>query len=465
MDINRIKKAANIVKYAIENNISITKSCVENGFGNTYVKNTKAQIINEKNKGLLTKNSYDLFFNVYNKYINQVEKNEQIKKGDIVGNKLSKEQKNNNLDINYTSNSSYPKGHIKTLEQLLDKCEVDREEWMVKDYIVNKWDVTSWKNYSPETIENFQVKARLEKNQKVIDRKEIVNIFKENINKYEPPVLDVGEDLSHIKSNNLIEICLFDAHFNKYVWSDETDDKYDAKIAEERYLGAIKTFIDRVRGFGYERILYPIGNDFFNSDTMGNMTTSGTPQDNDLLWHQAFRRGVKLIKDSLYILKKQGVPIDVLIVPGNHDFANSFYLGEYLDAWFRNDELINIDNSPNPRKYYPYGNTLLGFTHGSEEKRDSLPMLMANQSKLWAESKYREWHLGHFHRKKNFKYTILDKGLELEEEHGVLIRTLSSISGTDSWHNKKGFVGNIKAGDGFVWSLDKGLTAHININV
>ena len=41
------------------------------------------------------------------------------------------------------------------------------------------------------------------------------------------------------------------------------------------------------------------------------------------------------------------------------------------------------------------------FTHGSEEKRDSLPMLMANERKeLWAETKFREWHLGHMHRKK-----------------------------------------------------------------
>ncbi|MFW6242792.1 MAG: hypothetical protein ACOC2W_01400 [bacterium] len=263
-----------------------------------------------------------------------------------------------------------------------------------------------------------------------------------------------------------MEVCLFDAHFNKYVWYDETNNYFDVDIIEEKYLKAIKLFLERVKGFGFNRILYPIGNDFFNSDGMYNSTTQGTPQDNDLLWHDAFRRGTKLIKDSIYLLKESGVPVDVLLIPGNHDYTNSFYLGEYLDAWFKDDEHININNSSNPRKYYTYGNVLLGFTHGSEEKRDALPMLMANERKdLWSGSEHREWHLGHYHKKNGNKYTIMNKDYFLNEENGVVVRTLSSISGHDSWHHKKGFVNSKKGGDGFVWSKDNGLIAHININV
>lgn len=465
MDKKRILKAKEIVEYALKNDVSVKKACTEYGFGNTYVKNIKAKLIKEYDNGLISKADYDLFFNTYNNYLkknNAIKDNDQFK--NIINNKLTKKETNNNIDIDYTSNSSYPKGHIKTLDQLLEKCEVDKKIWKVKDYIINKWDVTSWKKQKPETIENFQVKARLEKNVYEVSKREIIEYFKDSISKYKPPIFnDIPRE--HIVENNLIEICLFDTHFNKLVWAEETDDEYDVEIAEKRYIGSILNFLERVKNFGYNRILYPIGNDFFNSDTNTNNTTAGTPQDNQLLWHNAFKRGTKLIKDSIYLLKKQGVPIDVLIIPGNHDYVNSFYLGEYLSAWFKDDPLVNIDNSSNPRKYYSYGNLLLGFTHGSEEKRDSLPMLMANKKDLWAKSVYREWHLGHFHRKKNYKYTILDKGMELDEEEGVFIRYLSSLAGSDSWHNKKGFVNNIKAGDGFVWSHDKGLIAHININI
>ena len=41
------------------------------------------------------------------------------------------------------------------------------------------------------------------------------------------------------------------------------------------------------------------------------------------------------------------------------------------------------------------------------------------------------------HRKKNYKYTVLDKTLEVDEEDGIIVRYLSSLAGTDSWHNKK----------------------------
>ena len=475
MDKKRIGNAINIINHAIDNNISVQKASIEYGFGNTYVKNIKALIIKDYNDGLLDKTEYDSFFNEYNKYIynnnkpklkNNIQNNNKIQNNisTIANNKLSQKESNNIMDIDYSCNSSYPKGHIKTLKQLLEKCEVDLENWSVKEQKVNKWDVTSWKNGNPQTIENFQVKATLQKRVENINRKDIEKLFKENINKYSPPSFINNVETIN-KSNNLLEICLFDTHFNKYVWHEETDDRYDVEIAEKRFLNAITTFVDRAKGFGFNKILFPIGNDFFNSDGMGNLTTAGTPQDNQLLWHQAFRRGVKLIKDAIYLLKQNGVSVDVLIIPGNHDYANSFYLGEYLSAWFKDDELVFIDNSPNPRKYYSYGEVLLGFTHGSEEKRDSLPMLMANEKNLWAKSKYREWHLGHFHRKKNFKHTILHKGLEVDEEDGMTIRYLSSLAGTDSWHNKKGYITNQKAGDGFIWGAKEGLMAHININV
>lgn len=465
MNKNSILNAVKIINYAIDNNVSVRNASVECGFGNTYVKNVKSRLIDEHKNGLVYSDDYNLFFDAYKTYKKSFEKNNQISLITTPQNKISQKENDKNIDIEYTSNSSYPKGHIKTLKQLLEKCEVDLDVWNVKESFVNKWDVTSWKNNKPQTIENFQVKARLEKKQYVVDEREIRKIFVDNINKYKIPTFNTTLDKSFKHVDNMLEICLFDTHFNKYVWTDETDDTYNVEIAEKRFLTSVQTFIERAKGFGFNRILFPVGNDFFNSDGMGNSTTAGTPQDNQLLWHQAFRRGVKLIKDAIYLMKQTGVYVDVMVVAGNHDFANSFYLGEYLAAWFKDDKLVTIDNSPNPRKYYSYGEVLLGFTHGSEEKRDSLPMIMANQKDLWSKSKFREWHLGHYHRKKNYNYTVLHKGLEVDEEDGMIIRYLSSLAGTDSWHNKKGYISNVKGGDGFIWSSKDGLIAHININI
>lgn len=465
-----IDNGIRILKLALVKNITNEEVALELGFHRKYIYSVKSDIKRRNYRG----EDVDEFNIIWEEYDNKNNK----KNGDILNlnknnntnkiakNKTTTEVKDNNMIIDFTTNSNnYPTNHIKTLDELLERCEVDKDIWSVRDYTVNKWDVTSFKSNSPKTIENFQVKARLEKNVEIVTIKELVDIFKNDVKTYKPPKFKKLNKGSFKQTNNLLEICLFDTHFNKLVYRDETNNEYDVEIAEKIFIDTVGEFIERAKVFGFDRILFPVGNDFFNSDGMSGATTAGTPQNNNLLWHDTFRRGCDLIKDAIYLMKDTGVNVDVLMIPGNHDYMNNFFLGEYLYAWFKDDDLVSINNSANPRKYYPYGEVLIGFTHGNEEKRDVLPMLMANEKELWYNSTYREWHLGHYHTKKNYKYSVLTKDMIVDERDDIIIRHLSSLSGIDSWTNKKGYITSNKAGDGFVWSGDKGLIAHININI
>ena len=38
-------------------------------------------------------------------------------------------------------------------------------------------------------------------------------------------------------------------------------------------------------------------------------------------------------------------PVDVVVVQGNHDYERMFYAGEYLRAFFKNDERVDVDNN------------------------------------------------------------------------------------------------------------------------
>jgi hypothetical protein len=88
------------------------------------------------------------------------------------------------------------------------------------------------------------------------------------------------------------------------------------------------------------------------------------------------------------------------------------------------------------------------------------------QSKpLWSETTYHEWHVGHIHRKRNMKYITLDKSRTTNEDLGVTVRYLSSLTGVEEWHHKKGFVGATKAGEAFLWNDKSGLIAHLNANL
>ena len=195
---------------------------------------------------------------------------------------------------------------------------------------------------------------------------------------------------------------------------------------------------------------------------------SGTPQDEDARWKKTFSLGIRLVVDAINMLKQTGVPVDVMVIAGNHDLERSYYLGACLEAWFNNDSQVHINNEAPLRKYYRFGKVLLGLTHGSEEKESSLSMLMANdvESKsMWGETLYHEWHLGHIHRKRTVKYTTLDASRVTNEELGVTVRYLSSLTGTDAWHFSKGFIGATKAGEAFIWNDEAGLVAHLNANL
>jgi hypothetical protein len=488
MTKERIEKAVEIINYAITNQVSVKEASVKCGMSDTYVKNTKAVVFDKYENGTLDDELFNLFNDTYSQYTNVtgfitqapkvvgIEEPDKPKDLPVVNGEREKfEQKDdNNAEYTWVGGSNYGDDHIRTLPQLLAASETDLDVWKVARHIINKWDVTMKVRENdelvPKTIQNWQVKAFLERDIQTVREKAIGEIFQEMVENYEAPVFDFTPKPklnTDIEDKNLLEISIFDLHIGKLAWGGETFENYDVKIARKRFLESIEKLVLRASGFNFERILFPVGNDFFNSDTMENTTTKGTPQDEDLRWQKTFTVGVRLLVDAINMLRKTGVPVDVLVIPGNHDFERSYYMGSYLEAWFKNDVAVNINNHASPRKYYRYGNTLLGLTHGGEEKEASLPLLMATdiESKpMWSSTKFHEWHLGHIHRKRTVKYEI-NKSRPLNEDLGVTVRYLSSLTGTEEWHHKKGFVGSTKAADGFVWNHEFGLVAHLNTNL
>ena len=472
-----IDRAIEVINYAIKNQITVKEASVKCGYADTYVKNVRAVVYENYNKGTIDDEQFNKLDELYKKYT----KGDSMFPTLTVGSNrpedlpLTNNEKTtltvngDNAVVEWVSGANYPPNHIKTLDGLLKETNIDTEIWKVKDFVVNKWDVTSFKNDFPATIENFQVKARLEKDIKASRERIAGEAFIEMTKNYKAPVLHVTpKNPSAVKQNNIFEITIFDLHLGKLAWGGETGEDYDTKIARTRFLDCIETLIGNARGFEYSRILFPIGSDFFNSDTILNTTTKGTPQDEDLRWQKTFDVGTKLMIDAIEMLKQTGVPIDILVIPGNHDMERSFYLGWALHAWFRDDKQVNIDNGASPRKFYRFGKVLLGFSHGSEEKESALPLIMASDimsKPMWSETIYHEWHLGHIHRKRDVKFAVLDKNRITNEDLGVTVRYLSSLTGTEEWHHRKGFIGAIKAGESFIWNDEAGMIAHLNSNL
>jgi hypothetical protein len=339
-----------------------------------------------------------------------------------------------------------------SLEEIINIFDVDTDIWFVKRHVTNSWDVTS----KTGTKTNYQTKVWWERSEQAETLDHIKDTIFDDLKKKAPkytikPYKQKGE--------HLLEINIRDLHLGKLCWEPETGENYDLKIAAQRVNQVLSETLEKAKVFGFNKIVIVGSDDFFNTDTIENTTTQGTQQDVDCRWQKQFTTGKKLWKSMIEMMREYA-PVDVVMISGNHDKQRSFFLGEVLEAMFDNCADVYINNEPKLRKYYKYGNTLIGFTHGDGIKIQDLPLTMANEVKQkWADTNFREFHLGHFHKRKEMKWISTD------EDKGCVVRHMRSLSATDAWHYQKGYIGTVRGCEAFLWSRKNGLNCMFETNL
>ena len=350
----------------------------------------------------------------------------------------------------------YKGARFNTVEEALAYADVDQSIWEVDRIVVNGWDVTANVNNKLETIQNKQIKIWLKRRlpKTITDAaEELIERMKKHSPRY-PKFKKVK-----ITDPHLLEISIFDTHFGKLAWAKETDHNYDVKIAVHLFSTAVSDLVTKVQGYPIEKILVPIGQDFFHIDSPKNQTFNDTTVDVDGRFPKIFSTGCMACVDMIDTLLEIA-PVEVICVPGNHDRSSAWLLAHYLNGHYRLCKRVHIDISPKLRKYVLYGISLIGFTHGDEEKQANLPLIMAGEvPDMWAASKHREIHTGHWHKRKEMHYNAADSHV------GIVVRVLPSLSGTDYWHYAKGFVNNTRAAEAYLWSKKYGYTGHFSSNV
>lgn len=346
-----------------------------------------------------------------------------------------------------TGEASAVTENITSLNGLLDACEVDRNHWKVQNFTVDKFD-KAYNNGSDELVIRpvFQIKASLVKQPNLPNLQLIGAGFQKKASAYRPMTARLPRRRSD--EGLLYEINIADMHIGKLAWSMETGDAdYDTATATE-LCGEAFQELARKAPKGIDKILLPIGNDFLNVDSMSRETTGGTPQDEDGRWQKTFVAASDILTKSITKYLVPLANVEILIVPGNHDTQRSFYLGECLRHHYLSHSRVTVDNSPCLRKYFVFGQNLLGFTHGDKEKVSVLHNIMAQeQPQAWARTSHWEWQLGHLHTE------------ILRISNGVIVRNLSSLSPADAWHASNGYKGNVRKAEGFVYKPEGGLVS------
>jgi len=258
----------------------------------------------------------------------------------------------------------------------------------------------------------------------------------------------------------MAEVNIADLHLGKLCWHGDTPEDYDYKIAKSIFYNSIGEICEYLKTLPVEYIIFVWANDFFNSDTIEQTTTSGTRQDCDVRWQKMFNVGVEMLVRGIEMLSEIA-PVKTFYTPSNHDEVNGYHALKYLEAWYRNDPNVGIDTDAYPRKYHLYGNTLLGYTHGEEndrgtkEKASRLASLMPNEARdLWGQAIFHEFHSAHLHSEQM-----------IQEINGVIVRRISSPTASDTWHTKSGYIGSVRKAQTFIYDKDRGLIHTINTPV
>lgn len=330
----------------------------------------------------------------------------------------------------------------------------DRQvEWDVENGFVKHGRVRDSGKLLIETL--ISVKVYLEEKVQEIKARNEVELIKKEAVSYAPKYKLIKYHKQ--KGGYLYEIAMPDFQLGRLVLAEEAG----AESSPELYIARAEKAINELLEIPYpiERILFPIGNDFFNSNTAEMTTAHGTKQQDDVRWQRTYLLGKRMIVQAIETMTTIA-PVDILIIKGNHDEERIFYFGDTLASWFHNNPNVSMDNRPMGRKYYHYGKVLLGFAHGYYEKDGKLDALMAHKvPDLWAKSLYREWHLGDKHHKKD---TLIRTD---EMENGVMIRIFRSLADPSVWEFDKGFDGSLRAAEGLLWHKERGLKAQFTAAV
>jgi len=379
------------------------------------------------------------------------------------GEKQNIKQTANTIEIDYVGST------IKTPDQLVSDAQIDLDIWEVYEVNVNNWEVggkindkaneKGIKNQKLWKMPLRQIKIKLRK--KSCEKAALENLLGliSESSKTVPLLKRPKVSQSKKKQKRALEISIMDPHYGLQCYKPESDMQWSLEECEDLCMWAIEDLINKAQSHGpFEEVIFPFGNDYMHHDSMRHDTTRGTPQPEGLSWSYVYERA-EILAINMVERLKQEANVKVISIPGNHDHHSSYTLARVLNAYYRNDANVTVDADSSPYKFYRYGVNLVGFEHGHHISNMRLPALMANERPTdWANTIYREWHLGDQHRKGTGKPSSM-------EEQGVSVEYLPALTPPNQWHKLKGFNWQKRGAMAFVWDYDTGPEARLQSNI
>ena len=320
-------------------------------------------------------------------------------------------------------------------------------EQIVKDHNI---DTTKYKlsgYWSKQKTNGWQISALFTQKSEIDKQPDLIQNILNNYNTTYQPIRK-GDLLINVNDSPCCAlISLPDFHLDK---KEITGTSIQEKV--DNYSKVLENLLYRsYRSHYLEEIVFLLGNDFFQTDTIQGTTTKGTPVAIDMDWDDAYEVGFDLMVTSINKLKQFCNKLHIYLIPGNHPKTKEFYLSHALEVYFKSDKNIIFHRSSTEYKVHIYGETLLCFNHGNNIN-EKLPLMFATSFyKEWGSCRYKEIILGDKHH--NTEKVI--RSMQGEAQ-GVRMRILPALCGTDKWHEDNLFTNSIQSGISLIYDKKNG---------
>lgn len=345
-------------------------------------------------------------------------------------------------------------------------CKLSDEQLKDPDYILkvhgydsNEWELTSAK----QSIWNSKIDNELYSSKITVKPRKGFNWSEDNIKKIfeklekhtefstSQYVKIASKDEIAPDKNKMLLIGVADLHYGLLA-KENLSEEYNMKIAEQRFDSIVDDVIYRKQNDDtIEKVILLIGNDFLSADNVqGTTSRHFTQQDQETNWYEIIESATEMLVKEIDKLKYYFPKVIVMNVKGNHDEMSTFGIMQTLNAYYKNNEQVEINTSCKFRQYIRYGTSLIGLSH-NERVQDVSKIMAAETGTYFGECRYKLFLMAHLHKQQL-----------LEDDYGVDIRRMPSVVGASAWTAQQGYTGTNKMSQTFVFDKDKGLTEVMN---
>lgn len=310
-------------------------------------------------------------------------------------------------------------------------CKLSDEQLKDPDYILkvhgydsNEWELTSAK----QSIWNSKIDNELYSSKITVKPRKGFNWSEDNIKKIFEKLKKhtefstsqyakiASKDAIAPDKNKMLLIGVADLHYGLLA-KENLSEEYNMKIAEQRFDNIIDDVIYRKQNDDtIEKVILLIGNDFLSADNVqGTTSRHFTQQDQETNWYEIIESATEMLVKEIDKLKYYFPKVIVMNVKGNHDEMSTFGIMQTLNAYYKNNEQIEINTSCKFRQYIRYGTNLIGLSH-NEKVQDVSKIMAAETGTYFGECRYKCFLMGHLHSRK-----------ELGDDYGVDIYRLPSV--------------------------------------